>query len=60
MVFMDSSWGPDNRRAAVSITFDNLGEAADLERGLWPKDKPLGQHSSVTHSLPVSNPQCGS
>lgn len=45
-------WGPDSRRAAVSITFDNLGEAADLERGLWPADKPLGHHFSVTRALP--------
>jgi peptidoglycan/xylan/chitin deacetylase (PgdA/CDA1 family) len=34
------------------ITFDNLGEAADLERGRWPADAPLGRHFSVTRSLP--------
>ena len=45
-------WGPDVRRAAVSVTFDNLGEAADLERGLWPEGEPLGHHSSVKHTLP--------
>ena len=28
-----SGWGPEACRAAVSVTFDNLGEAADLERG---------------------------
>ncbi|HYU72964.1 MAG TPA: polysaccharide deacetylase family protein [Ktedonobacteraceae bacterium] len=38
---------------AVSITFDNLGEAAELERGTWPKDIPLGQHYSVTRILPT-------
>ena len=44
--------GPDARRAAVSVTFDNLGEAADLERGLWPESEPLGRHFSVTRTLP--------
>jgi peptidoglycan/xylan/chitin deacetylase (PgdA/CDA1 family) len=47
-----SVWGPAGRRAAVSVTFDNLGEAADLERGLWPEDEPLGRHFSVRRSLP--------
>jgi peptidoglycan/xylan/chitin deacetylase (PgdA/CDA1 family) len=45
-------WGPDACRAAVSVTFDNLGEAADLERGQWPEDEPLGCHFSVRHALP--------
>ena len=35
----------------VSLTFDNLGEAADLERGRWPADAPLGRHASVTRTL---------
>ena len=47
-----SVWGPAGRRAAVSLTFDNLGEAADLERGLWPEDEPLGRHFSVRRTLP--------
>jgi peptidoglycan/xylan/chitin deacetylase (PgdA/CDA1 family) len=34
------------------ITFDNLGEVADLERGRWPADAPLGRHASVTRTLP--------
>jgi peptidoglycan/xylan/chitin deacetylase (PgdA/CDA1 family) len=34
------------------LTFDNLGEAADLERGRWPADAPLGRHASVTRTLP--------
>ena len=38
--------------AAVSVTFDNLGEASDLERGWWPEDEPLGSHHSVTKALP--------
>jgi peptidoglycan/xylan/chitin deacetylase (PgdA/CDA1 family) len=39
-------------RATVSVTFDNLGEASDLERGWWPEDEPLGRHHSVTEALP--------
>ena len=47
-----SVWGPDSRRAGVSVTFDNLGEAADLERGQWPENEPLGRHFSVKRTLP--------
>jgi peptidoglycan/xylan/chitin deacetylase (PgdA/CDA1 family) len=36
----------------ISVTFDNLGEVADLERGRWPADAPLGRHASVTRTLP--------
>jgi peptidoglycan/xylan/chitin deacetylase (PgdA/CDA1 family) len=36
----------------VSVTFDNLGEAAELERGTWPEEQPLGEHFSVRESLP--------
>jgi peptidoglycan/xylan/chitin deacetylase (PgdA/CDA1 family) len=46
------AWGPDDRHAAVAVTFDNLGEATDLQRGLWPDDAPLGRHPSVTRALP--------
>jgi len=46
------SLGPDSRLATVSVTFDNLGEAADLERGLWPEDESLGHHFSVRRMLP--------
>ena len=45
------SW-PDGRRAASTLSFDNLGEVADLQRGLWPEDEPLGHHFSVTRVLP--------
>jgi peptidoglycan/xylan/chitin deacetylase (PgdA/CDA1 family) len=44
---------PENFRAAVSITLDNMGEAAELGRGTWPEGSPIGTHSSVTESLPV-------
>jgi peptidoglycan/xylan/chitin deacetylase (PgdA/CDA1 family) len=36
----------------IALTFDNLGEAADLQRGVWPADAPLGRHASVTTALP--------
>jgi peptidoglycan/xylan/chitin deacetylase (PgdA/CDA1 family) len=36
----------------VRLTFDNLGEAAELERGTWPTGMPLGHHASVTTVLP--------
>jgi peptidoglycan/xylan/chitin deacetylase (PgdA/CDA1 family) len=38
--------------ATVSVTFDNLGEAAELERGMWPEGEPVGEHSSVREALP--------
>jgi hypothetical protein len=52
MTSRPQSW-PDGRRAAVSITFDNLGEAAELELGLRAADEPLGNHYSVTSALPI-------
>jgi peptidoglycan/xylan/chitin deacetylase (PgdA/CDA1 family) len=36
----------------VSVTFDNLGEAAQLELGMWPADVPVGQHFTVVEVLP--------
>jgi len=29
-----------------------MGEAADLQRGLWPSDQPVGKHYSVKEVLP--------
>ena len=46
------TWGPDGARAAVSVTFDNLGEAEERQRGAWPADEPLGNHPSVREALP--------
>jgi peptidoglycan/xylan/chitin deacetylase (PgdA/CDA1 family) len=43
----------DGRRAAVSLTFDNLGEAAELELGLDAGDQPPEGHYSVTTALPI-------
>jgi hypothetical protein len=42
----EHGWGPDGKRAALSITFDNFGEAAEVELGLWG-DTPIGNHHSV-------------
>jgi peptidoglycan/xylan/chitin deacetylase (PgdA/CDA1 family) len=36
----------------VSVTFDNLGEAAQLELGMWPGDVPMGRHFTVVDILP--------
>jgi peptidoglycan/xylan/chitin deacetylase (PgdA/CDA1 family) len=47
-----SRW-PGGARAAVSVTFDNLGEAAELELGLRDPDAPRGGHYSVTTALPI-------
>jgi peptidoglycan/xylan/chitin deacetylase (PgdA/CDA1 family) len=38
--------------SVVSVTFDNLGEAAQLELGMWPADVPQGQHFTVVEVLP--------
>ncbi len=42
-----NGWGPQGHRAALSITFDNLGEAAEIELGLWG-DRPVGTHHTAT------------
>jgi peptidoglycan/xylan/chitin deacetylase (PgdA/CDA1 family) len=39
-------------RAVYTVTFDNLGEVTDLQRGLWPEGEPLGRHFSATRALP--------
>jgi hypothetical protein len=36
----------------VSVTFDNLGEAAQLELGMWPAEVPIGEHFTVVDVLP--------
>jgi peptidoglycan/xylan/chitin deacetylase (PgdA/CDA1 family) len=45
-------WDDHGATAAVSVTFDNLGEAAEIERGSWPDDQPRGEHFSVVELLP--------
>jgi peptidoglycan/xylan/chitin deacetylase (PgdA/CDA1 family) len=50
---MRGRWGPESKPAAVSLTFDNLGEASDIEFSRWPKDRPVGGHHSVVRDLPA-------
>lgn len=45
-------WGPRGQAAAVSVTFDNLGEAMDLSLGRWPRDAPTGCHYSAVDVIP--------
>jgi peptidoglycan/xylan/chitin deacetylase (PgdA/CDA1 family) len=49
---LPSLW-PGGARAAVSVTFDNLGEAAEIELGLRAVDGPHGDHYSVITALPI-------
>lgn len=39
--------------ATLSLTFDNLGEAAELELGALPADAPLGEHRTATEVVPT-------
>jgi hypothetical protein len=47
-----AGWGPQAKRAVICLTFDNLGEAAELELGIWPNEAPFGVHPSITIGLP--------
>jgi peptidoglycan/xylan/chitin deacetylase (PgdA/CDA1 family) len=38
--------------AAITLTFDNLGEASELERGTWDGSTSLGEHPSAQIALP--------
>ncbi len=46
------TWGPDAKRGAIALTFDNFGEAFDVQQGKWPADKPLGRHYTAVDVLP--------
>ncbi len=43
---------PDGARGALSLSFDNLGEAAELELGALGPEVPLGEHFTVARVLP--------
>jgi peptidoglycan/xylan/chitin deacetylase (PgdA/CDA1 family) len=43
---------PQGARAALSLSFDNLGEAAELEMGALPADVLLGRHPTALEVLP--------
>ena len=36
----------------ITLTFDNLGEAAEMQLGAWSDDRTPGEHPSVTQILP--------
>lgn len=43
---------PGGARGALCLSFDNLGEAAELELGALSPDAPLGDHFTATRVLP--------
>lgn len=47
-----TGFGPQHRSRAIVLSFDNLGEASELERGTWNTQAQLGHHASVTVALP--------
>lgn len=51
-MFDDRRTSADGVQSTLVLTFDNLGEASELERGTWPEEQPLGGHPSVTVALP--------
>lgn len=46
-----ATW-PGGARGALCLSFDNLGEAAELELGAFPPDAPLGEHFTAIRVLP--------
>lgn len=45
---------PGGARGALSLSFDNLGEAAEIELGaLAPDDPAVGEHATATRVLPA-------
>lgn len=42
----------DRNRGVLSLTFDNLGEAAELEMGALPAEAPLGRHGTALEVVP--------
>jgi hypothetical protein len=49
---LTSTW-PGGAQASISITVDNLGEAAEIALGLRSEADHLGGHPSVTTGLPL-------
>lgn len=43
---------PRDARGALCLSFDNLGEAAEIELGARPADADLGDHFTATEVLP--------
>jgi len=47
----EATW-PSGARGALSLSFDNLGEAAEVELGAIAADAPLGDHFTAKRVLP--------
>jgi peptidoglycan/xylan/chitin deacetylase (PgdA/CDA1 family) len=43
---------PGGARGALCLSFDNLGEAAEIELGTWAPEAPLGEHFTATRVVP--------
>jgi hypothetical protein len=46
-----TTWGPQGCRASVSVTFDNLGEACDINMGRRRANSPVGSHVTARRVL---------
>ena len=44
---------PGGAAGAIGLSFDNLGEAAEIELGALAPDAPLGGHFSATRAVPA-------
>lgn len=51
-IMASSTKWPNGARTAIALTLDNMGEAADLNRGKWPASQAIGSHFSVIEALP--------
>jgi peptidoglycan/xylan/chitin deacetylase (PgdA/CDA1 family) len=49
---VEREFGPQRSPRAIVVSFDNLGEASELERGDWAANAELGRDPSVTVALP--------
>jgi peptidoglycan/xylan/chitin deacetylase (PgdA/CDA1 family) len=52
-------WGPESKPAALSVTLDNFGEAAEMSLGLLPANYSTGRHETATTILPRLLPARG-
>jgi peptidoglycan/xylan/chitin deacetylase (PgdA/CDA1 family) len=50
---MSGGLWPGAARAALSLSFDNLGEAAEVGAGARDPDGPLGGHPTATEAVPA-------
>jgi peptidoglycan/xylan/chitin deacetylase (PgdA/CDA1 family) len=46
-------WGPEGKAAAISVTLDNFGEAAEVSLGLPREGYSRGHHDTATAILPL-------